>query len=91
MKSFINSNKVKKIIIRAVEKALSECEKQHNANIDVIPEHLKSLLDEPNQMYNQPSFLKLKLEFIFDKMPNVKPVQLFCQPVIDLTKIEDNK
>ena len=54
MKSNINSDGVKKLISEAVEKAIQECAKQHQYNVDAHP-------------YNsQPNQLKLTFSFKFD-------------------------
>ena len=70
MTSIINSENIKKIVLRAVEKALIECASQHELNglpyngVDGnIYEPSEDMLKFSN---NQPTKLKIKLEFLWD-------------------------
>jgi hypothetical protein len=74
MKSIINSDKVKKLVAEAVEKALEECAFQHQSNIDNPDNWCKP--------YRTPVG-KLTLTFSF-KFNNG---EIWCQPVINLTDI----
>ena len=91
MKSFINSEELKKVILQKVEEALNACAEQHNSNIEMYSEKHLALLNEPIQMLEQPSKLEVTLEFYFNKFDNIKPIKLFCQPTIDLSTIKVNK
>lgn len=82
MKSNINSDQVKKLIIEAVEKALEECAFQHQATADNP--------DSSNDRYrDQPSQLKLTFLFRFNQLSGQGvPGEIWCLPVIDLSQIK---
>ena len=79
MKSDINSDRVKQLVIEAVKNALDRCATQHKAHDDLLPYATK-----------QPQQLKLKLEFEFEVFsPAGKGGTIVCCPVIDLTILEN--
>jgi len=93
-KSVINSEQVKKPMIRALEKALEECATQHELHgqpyegFDNKTEPLPSLgLVEPSDKSKKfansnPKQVKITIEFQFDE------TVLVCAPVIDLKDIK---
>lgn len=84
MKSIINSEPIKEIVLKAVEKALSQCAEQHNANIDQYNDidHLGEL--DNIYMTTQPIEIQLKLKFIFGG----KNHSITCLPYIDISKLK---
>jgi hypothetical protein len=92
MKSNIDSEQVKKIVIETVEKALEECAFQHQVNIEAPddPNDLQMKTGHFLKYKEQPFELRMTLLFHFGeniKSPNM-PGMIYCQPIIDLTGIE---
>lgn len=77
MKSIIDQDNIKNIIMKTVEKALKECAIQHNYNIEDNIEPYSN---------SQPNKLKLTLEFNFN---DEKRGCIICQPIVYLCNNKD--
>jgi hypothetical protein len=102
MKSIINSEQVKKLVIEVVENALNECAHQQECNGEPYecfdcsdPNNTVSLgmmrptVEMRALSDTPPTQLKLSFDFYFGTDTHAdKRGRLVCQPSIDLTKIK---
>jgi hypothetical protein len=92
MKSIILSDQMKEIVFKTVEKALIECASQHDAHAESYTGNNGEMIEPSSQMieFANSSPDQLKLTFLFRwplKEGQTKPVEMHCQPIIDLTNL----
>jgi len=92
MKSIIESDEMRQLVNIAVEKALIECASQHAAHAESYTGSAGELVEPATHMteFAKTDPIQLKLTFLFTWPKTdaaTKPVEMICQPTIDLTNL----